>query len=148
MRQYVIYFLKGISTNRKRVDSILTTVENEVVLSWMLSNFIRSAVMIIRFLESYSLHVCLLSHSLCSTGLLWLYFHSHSSCKAMLVELMPYLGRPKDGKSLLMNLSWTSSPLNLTLDCLKILNSINIACTICSLKFTKYLRTISVADQL
>ena len=34
-------------------------------------------------------------------------------------------------------------PLYLTLDCLKILNSINIACTICSLKFMKYLRTIS-----
>ena len=52
-----------------------------------------------------------------------------SFCKAMLIELMPCLGRPKDGEPLLMNLTWTFSPLYLTLDCLKILNSINIACT-------------------
>ena len=66
-------------------------------------------------------------------------FYMASFCKVMLIQLMPCLGRPKHGGSLLMNLTWTFSPLYLTLDCLKLSNSINIACTICSLKFMKYL---------
>ena len=130
-------------------DVLVTT---RVFRQWLCSCRYFPKILFIKSTEKMSLQL----RDLTVYSVLWLcrefsmlYRPSMASfCKAMLIELMPCLGRPKDGESLLMNLTWTFSPLYLTLNCLKILNSITTACTICSLKFMKYLRIISVADQL